>query len=136
MIDFHKGHRQAFFIILILKKGDFVLANFNSYTCAGIVFGTLLASSASAQMSFSDLYGRTLSNEQGFVMINQNGTVTGQFGSNAANLTWQVEDGKFCREGSVGSNPIAYACQTIQISRDQVSFINEDGTVSSTYTIE
>ena len=91
---------------------------------------------AFAQSSFSDILGKSLTNEDGTVVINRDGTVTGTLGGNDLALDWSVEGGKWCREGKLGSNDVPKKCQTIRIKGDQISFIDANGSVSSAYTIE
>lgn len=102
-----------------------------------LVIGAVLASTDAslAQTTFSDLVDKTLTNDQGSVVISADGTLSGQFGSNQLTATWDVEDGLFCRQGSIGDRTLERACQSISIRGNQVSFINQDGSVSSTYSI-
>lgn len=101
-----------------------------------LVLMALSSTSAHAQTTFSDIVGRTLSNERGSVVINADGTLVGQFGNAELNATWDVEDGLFCRQGTIGSQALERACQTITIRNGLVSFVNEDGSSQTPYTIQ
>lgn len=101
--------------------------------------GTILlvccATTLSAQ-SFSDVFDRTLSNENGTVVIASNGGLTGQFGDRALNGRWWANDqGHFCRSGTFGGEDLPERCQTISMRRGQISFTDVDGDRTVTYTI-
>ncbi len=94
-----------------------------------------LATPGFAQASFSDIVGRTLSNEQGSLVINADGTLQGQFGSSELTATWDVEGGLFCRQGAFGDRSLDRACQSIVLRGNDVDFVNQDGSVSSSYSL-
>ncbi len=93
------------------------------------------AGAASEQTTLSDVYGRNLTSDQGTVVINSDGTLTGQFGSNQLTGTWETEDGLFCREGTIGTRALERECQSVTMSGNSISFVSLDGTRSDTYTI-
>ncbi|MEM6610189.1 MAG: hypothetical protein AAF689_16615 [Pseudomonadota bacterium] len=90
---------------------------------------------AAHAQSFSDVLGRTLTNEQGSVVIQSNGTLSGTLGGQTLRGTWDVVDGLFCRQGSLGTQTIERACQTVRMGGNTISFVNSDGQVSSRYDI-
>lgn len=90
---------------------------------------------ASAQ-SFSDIYGRTLTDDRGTVVIYGNGRITGQFGDDAFEGTWWSNDqGHFCRVGTFQGQNLPERCQTIAMGNGSITFSDVDGDRVVTYRI-
>ena len=89
---------------------------------------------ALAQTSFSDILGKTLKSDAGTVVIKKNGTGSGALNGQKLKLKWTAENGKFCRQGKLGKNDIPKKCQSIRIKGNTISFINPDGSLSSSYS--
>ncbi|WP_156883586.1 hypothetical protein [Salipiger mucosus] len=83
----------------------------------------------------SALSGKTLSNSDTTLIVNADGTLTGQEATGeAVSGTWTVEDGQWCR---TLTQPEAYAgtsCRTVLIEGDQVTLARPDGS-GPTYTM-
>ena len=99
---------------------------------AGCVDTTQGGGNGSAVAAILD---RPLSNESGTVTVNSDGTVTGALGGADVALTWDEENGLFCRAGTVGSTTLERRCQSVVVEGSTVAFVNPDGSVSSTYTM-
>ena len=95
-----------------------------------------LATPLAAQTSFSDVIGKRLTNDRGYFIIKRNGRLDGEIDGLKSAMTWEAKDGRFCRGGKIGDIEVPYKCQGLRIKGDQISFINPDGSVSSTYKIE
>ncbi len=94
-----------------------------------------VAVSASAQ-SLSDVYGRKLVSDQGFVTINGNGTINGVFDGKKLRGRWWTENGNFCRKVSLGGENFGTACQTITMRNGIIKFTTVDGSRTTTYRIQ
>lgn len=84
---------------------------------------------------FAEILDRPLTRSAGTVTINSNGTMTGELKGRAVNFTWTEENGLFCNGGTVGSKIVPRTCESLVIEDGKVSFVDQDGTVSTTYTI-
>lgn len=100
-----------------------------------IAIACALSSPAVAQ-SFSDFLGKSMSNNAGTITINKNGTVRGSINGQDVRIKWKSEGGKFCREGKLGANNLPKKCQSIRIQGTKISFIDPDGTLSSSWTLD
>lgn len=85
--------------------------------------------------AFSAILDRPLTRDEGTVTINSDGTLTGTLKGRAVNFTWTEENGLFCNGGTVGSKIVPRTCESLVIDGGKVSFVDQDGTVSTTYTI-
>lgn len=104
-------------------------------TAFGALCLAAIATTASAQ-SFNDILGRTLSNENGTVVIAANGRLTGQFGDRALEGRWWANDqGHFCRTGTFGGDTLPERCQTISMRSGQITFTDVGGSRTVTYSI-
>lgn len=104
-----------------------------------LAFGALLlgcdATGQSTPDNINAIVDRTLTNDTGTLVIRANGTGSGTFNGGSLMIAWDEENGQFCRDGSINGEGFPRKCLAVVISGDTVSFINDDGTVSSTYTI-
>ncbi len=74
--------------------------------------------------------GRRLTNNDGYVIIQENGTVTGAFGKGGKHKlsgTWTWEGQHYCRTVKLGSTDYGHDCQVIEVSGDTFASTTKKG---------
>jgi len=71
--------------------------------------------------------GRTMNLGSGTTVTHEDGTMTGAVKDGEVKGTWSWEDGKFCREGTVGTEKLERACQMMEVAGDKVRVTRADG---------
>lgn len=112
-----------------------IVAAFSLAACETTTSGTTQTDRTTQSGDFSEILDRPLTRDAGTVTINSNGTMTGELRGRAVNFTWTEENGLFCNEGTVGSKSVPRTCETLVVDDGKVFFVDQDGTVGSTYTI-
>ena len=72
--------------------------------------------------------GRSVKLGSGFSKTHEDGTMTGTTQGKEINGTWTWEDGMFCREGMIGSDPLERDCQKMEIAGDRLRVTRNAGT--------
>jgi hypothetical protein len=65
-----------------------------------------------------------------YARLAPDGDLDGEFSGYAADGAWEWEDGRYCREFTVGTRVFPYACQEVQAVGDRIRFMRDDGTHS------
>ena len=74
--------------------------------------------------------GRRISNKDGYVIIHEDGTVTGAFGKGGEHKltgTWAWEGQHYCRTLKVGATDYGLDCQVLEVSGDTLASTTEKG---------
>lgn len=88
----------------------------------------------SAGEYIEEVAGKPITFENGGVLItNRDGSIGGNFDGETPEGSWTFEDGKLCREVTIGSQSYPEVCHTVEVGRegDTVRFLNDDGTLSA-----
>ena len=81
------------------------------------------------EQEFRDvIVGKRLSSKHGHVIVHDDGTMTGEFGSKNLTGTWNWDNRYFCRTAKLGSKKFSLDCQTVTVSGDKVTFQRNKGT--------
>ena len=76
----------------------------------------------------AQLVGKSAIAEGGWATYHADGTFTGRLSDGQkVSGKWHWRKGYFCRSGRLGSDPIAYDCQLVFVSRNRVRFIRNRG---------
>ena len=77
------------------------------------------------------LVGRAISlGNKSSTTTHSDGTMTGTAGDREIIGTWSWEDGRFCREGTIGDQELKRDCQKMELAGDQLRITRGDGSVS------
>ena len=74
--------------------------------------------------------GKRITNKDGYVIIHEDGTVTGAFGKGGKDKltgTWTWEGQHYCRTLKVGGTDYGRDCQVIEVSGDTLASTTEKG---------
>lgn len=88
----------------------------------------------SAGEYIEEVAGKPMAFENGGVLItNPDGSVGGDFNGETPEGSWSFENGKLCRELTIGAQSYPEVCHTVEVGRegDTVRFLNADGTLSA-----
>ena len=82
--------------------------------------------------------GKKLVSKHGYVIVRDDGTLTGEFGNKELTGTWNWEDEYYCRSAKLGKKDIGDDCQVVEVSGDGVIFVRKKGKgkKSASYQIE
>lgn len=78
----------------------------------------------------TQVVGRTVNFGSGSSTTHPDGTMTGSSQDGEVKGTWSWEDGKFCREGTVGTNVMERDCQALEIAGNKLRVSRGNGTKS------
>jgi len=74
--------------------------------------------------------GRTISlGNKSATTTHADGTMTGTAGGEEVIGTWSWEEGKFCREGTIGDEKLKRDCQKMALAGDQLRITRGDGSI-------
>ena len=80
------------------------------------------------EQAFRDLVvGRKMSNEHGFSMLHEDGSLSGEFGEGRLSGTWSWEGKFLCRIARHGNKNLGLDCQAVAVSGDKVTFTRKKG---------
>ena len=60
----------------------------------------------------------------------ENGTMTGVVGDREIKGRWSWEEGKFCREGMIGTRALERDCQRLEVAGDRLKMTSGDGSAT------
>ena len=84
--------------------------------------------------------GRKLTNKDGYVIVQDDGTMTGAFGKGGRHKltgTWTWEGRHYCRTAKIGSKDYGHDCQVVEVSGDVFTSTRKKGKgKSSVWKIE
>ena len=113
----------------------------HSFFAAGLAFLALavchsvqLASAADSnerittEQEFRDvLVGKRTSNQHGYSVLHEDGSMTGEFGGRELTGTWTWEGEYLCRSGKLGKQKIRPDCRVVIVSGDKLTVIGKKG---------
>lgn len=124
----------------------------HSYLVTGLAVLALAACHSIQQVSAADpsariateqefrekAVGKKLVYKKGYVIVHDDGSLTGTFGKKKITGTWSWEDEYYCRTGKVGKKDFGHDCQVVEASGDSLVFITKKGKgkKSAPYQIE
>ena len=112
-----------------------------SYFVVGLALFALAASHSIQQVSATDsnaritteqgfrekAVGKKLVQKHGYVIVHDDGTLTGAFGKKKITGTWNWEDTYYCRTAKLGKKDFGHDCQVVEVSGDGLIFIRKKG---------
>ena len=123
-----------------------------SYLAAGLAFLALAAWHSVQQVSAADssvritseqefrdqIAGKKLVNKNGYAIVHEDGTLSGEFKNKRLTGTWSWEDQYYCRTVKLGEKDLGHDCQVIEVSGDTMTFKGKKGKrkKGATYQIE
>lgn len=70
---------------------------------------------------------KKFTNKNGYAILHEDGTITGEFNNEITTGTWAWEDGYYCRTVKVGSKDLGHDCQVVEVSGDMLTFKSKKG---------
>ena len=80
------------------------------------------------EQEFRDvLVGKRASNQHGYSVLHEDGSMSGKFGDKELTGTWAWEGEYLCRSGKLGKRKIPLDCRVVIVSGDRLTVIGKKG---------
>jgi hypothetical protein len=107
--------------------GSIALGSILAFSVSGCV-GTAQTQTSLTEAEFrEEVVGARLVWGMGETRFFENGTFSGTSGKEVLKGRWEFKNGEYCRSGSIGGRPFPYACESVTLSGNTLTFRGANG---------